>query len=252
MQLFIIQLILFIYSNVKKLFHVKNLKEYYLKIDKTKYLLIIFCSIIALKSLRCHVFYTYCVCALCYFDFYNIFNKKLPVLIDKSKEIILFILIFISTISHLWDYKFLNKISEEYPYKPVEFIKINNLKGNVFTIFHAGSYVSYKLYPNNHIFMDGRYEEVYDNNLINKMSKFYLGKNTDNFLDEFYCDIYIIEKNYPVFDKLKTSKKLFLAYEDGNFGVFLLNNNKNKNFLKPKENKEYYYKTKFDNNFNMF
>ena len=39
-----------------------------------------------------------------------------------------------------------------------------NIKGNIITPFALGSYTSYKLYPNNLIYIDGRYEEVYYDN----------------------------------------------------------------------------------------
>ena len=44
---------------------------------------------------------------------------------------------------------------------------------------------TYKLYPNNLVFMDGRYEEVYDNNLINEMGNFFLAKEPEKFLKKY-------------------------------------------------------------------
>ena len=98
---FISALFVFIYSiakNIKK----NGLIDFYQKIDKTKYLIILFTILISLKSLRFHVFFTYAILALCYVDFYNIFNKKCPPLLDKIKEILLCLLVFVSLISHLY------------------------------------------------------------------------------------------------------------------------------------------------------
>ena len=39
--------------------------------------------------------------------------------------------------------------------------RINNMNGNILAPFDMGSYITYKLFPNNLIYMDGRYEEVY-------------------------------------------------------------------------------------------
>ena len=243
-------LALFIYSiikNIKK----TSLKDFYQKSDKVKYLIILFILIIALKSLRCHVFFTLGVIALCYSDFYNIFNKQLPKWIDNLKEIFLLIVILISTTTHLYNYKFINIIREKTnPIQSVEFIKINNLKGNVFVNFHNGSYVAYKLYPNNHVYMDGRYEEVYDNNLINKMGDAFLTKHHNEFLKEFHHDILIIDKFYPLFNILKKDKNWFLAFEEKEFGVFLNKRYKNKKFKIPTNNQNYYNKTKFETNIN--
>ena len=234
-------------KNVKQ----KNLIKHFREIDKTKYLIIIFALLISLKSIRFHVFFVYTVIAFCYNDFYNIFNKKLPINIDNAKEIILFILILISTTSHIIDYKFINIVKpSEYPIFCTEFIKINNLKGNVFTIFHTGSYVSYKLYPNNQIFMDGRYEEVYDIDLINQMAKVFLAKDYNNFFEKNHTDILIIDNSYPIYEKLKKDSNWFLAYEDKNFSVFLPIQKKNKNFILPEKDLNYYNKTKFETSIN--
>ena len=178
--------------------------------------------LISIKALRCHVFFVYSVIILCYGDFYEIFNKKLPKTIDNTKEIIILALIAISTISHLYDYKFINRIDKtDYPYQMVEFIKENNIKGNVFVNFHDASYVIYKLYPNNHIFMDGRYEEVYDNELINKMANFFLAKDYRKFLNEFHHDILIIDNSYPIKKALNKDNDWFLAFENKKHSLYL-------------------------------
>ena len=238
-------ILMFIYSiskNIKSL----GFKNFYIKTDKTKYLILLFCLLISLKSIRFHVFFIYSVIAFCYCDFYNVFNKKLPLKIDKLKEIILLILISISTISHLINYKFINTIRpSQYPIYCCEFIKINNIKGNIFTNFHTGSYVSYKLYPNNKIYMDGRYEEVYDTNLINEMAEVFLAKNYKNFFKKHHTDILIIDKFYPIYEKLKIDKDWFLAYEDNYFALFLPVKQKNKKYKLPEQNENYYNKNKF-------
>ena len=215
-------------------------------LDKTKYSILLFTFLISIKSLRFHVFFVYSFIALCYNDFYNIFKKRLPLLIDNLKEIVLCILIFVSSIYHIYNYKFINQVYGEYPSGAVEFIKINNLKGNILTNFHFGSYVSYKLYPKVHIFMDGRYEETYDIDLINQMRNFYLG-NLD-FLKKYHVDILLLEKEYPIFEKMK--KDWFLAYEDETFGVFLPLKFKERKFLYPTKDGNYYNSEKFKTEIN--
>lgn len=241
---FFMALSLFLYSIVK---NIKNsgFIEFYKKIDKTKYIILLFMMLISIKALRCHVFFVYSVIILCYSDFYEIFNKKLPKIIDNTKEIIIFVLIAISTISHLYDYKFINRIDKtDYPYQMVEFIKENNIKGNVFVNFHDASYVIYKLYPNNHIFMDGRYEEVYDNELINKMANFFLAKDYRKFLNEFHHDILIIDNSYPIKKVLDKDNDWFLAFENKKHSLYL-NKKMKKNYKKPTDDINYYNKTKY-------
>ena len=230
----------------------KNIKsigvvEFYKKIDKVKYLILLFTLLIALKSLRFHVFFSYSVLALCYCDFYEIFNKKLPEFVDNIKEILIFILVLISCISTLYSYKFLNTVYEkEYPIYCTEFIKINNLKGNLLANFHLGSYLSYKLYPDIYIFMDGRYEEVYDINLINKMAKCFLVLDSGDFLENNQVDLIIIDKFYPLYEKLKKDKTRFLAFEDNNFALFLNLKDKKKIYKQPTQDKNYYNNHKFE------
>jgi len=236
---------IFVYSIIKNIRN-SSFKEFYKKINKTKYLLIIFTMLIALKALRCHVFFAYTIITLCYVDFYNIFNKKLPKHLDLIKEIILFGLILISTISHLYSYKFINTVKpSQYPIYCVEFLKQNNIKGNIFANFHLGSYIAYKLYPNNYVFMDGRYEEVYDNDLINKMGKAFRAKNHNEFFNEFHHDIVISEKYYPLAAELENNKNWFVAYSDDDFVLFLSSKYKNKKFKQPTKELSYYNKTKF-------
>ena len=237
---------LFIYSIFKEI-NLKGTEKFYKSIDKTKYLLLIFMLIISIKSLRFHVFFTYSVIALCYCDFYKIFSLKLPKIIDNTKEIILCVLIFISLISHLYDYKFINTVKNGiYPVYCIEFLKLNNIKGNLLLNFHLGSYASYKLYPNNLIYMDGRYEEVYDTGLINDMADIFRCINYKNILKKSNHEIIIIEKYYPLYNALKNDKDWFLAYEDSAFGLFLLNKYKNKQFKMPTKDMKYYNSTKFD------
>ncbi|MBR2068962.1 MAG: hypothetical protein IJ877_04285 [Candidatus Gastranaerophilales bacterium] len=246
---FILALTIFICSVLKNI-QLQGIKEFYKNIDKTKYLILIFTIIIALKSSRFHVFFAYMTLSLCYCDFYNIFNKKLPKKTDNIKEILIAILIFISTISHIYDYKFVNTInSKEYPIYCIEFLKINNLKGNLLVNFHFGSYASYKLYPNIFIYMDGRYEEVYDVKLIDKMGEFFLAKN-DDLIKKYHTDFIIIDKFYPLYKKLKTSSDWFLGYESEKFALFLDKKFQNKNYINPRLDKNYYNNEKFKTEIN--
>ena len=242
---------IFLYSIIKS---IKNLglKEYYSKIDKTKYLIIIFFLLISLKSLRFHVFFVYSIIAFCYNDFYAIFNKKLPKTIDNTKEILLCALMIISTISHIYIFQFANQVKDsQYPVQCVEFIKQNNLKGNILTNFHTGNYVAYKLYPNNHVFMDGRYEEVYDVNLVNELASLFLAQNYQSFLQKYHCDILILDNYYQISKVLKNDPNWLLAHSDKHFSLFLNKKTfKNNKYIKPIEDENYYNKTKFQTSIN--
>ena len=145
------------------------------------------------------------------------------------------------------DYKYLNRVyPSQYPIFCVEFLKKNNIKGNIFTMFHTGSYVSYKLYPNNHIFMDGRYEEVYDNDLINQMGRVFLAEDYQKFFEKYHCDILILDKSYPISEVIKKDKNWKMIFQDNHYLLLVKNNKYHNNFILPNDNLNYYDKTKFE------
>lgn len=242
--IFIISCLFYLYNKIKN----TGAKNFYFQIDKTKYLLLIFTTILAIKSLRCNTFFVYTVLIFCYEDFNNFLTKKINDRYMKFVDTVFFILIFISCLSHLYSYKFTNKVNPDfYPVNSVEFIKINNIKGNVFTNFHTGSYVAYKLFPNNFIYMDGRYEEVYDNSLINNMAKFFLAEDYKVFLNHYHFDILIMDKTYPkIIELLKNDNEWFLAYEEKAFALFLPSKYKNIKYIFPSKDEKQFNSEKFE------
>ena len=134
-----------------------------------------------------------------------------------------------------------------YPVKEIEFIKINNLKGNLLTNFGIGSYAAYKLYPNNLIYMDGRYEEVYGDYMVPVLKEFFLVyPNWKQLFEHFPPDVMILEKSYPIYNKLKNDKIWKVVYEGKYFGVFLPQSYPDKNFKQPTNDINYYKNTLFN------
>jgi hypothetical protein len=54
-----------------------------------------------------------------------------------------------------------------YPVRAVQFIKLNNIKGNLLVPFDWGEYAIWKLYPDNKVSIDGRFDTVYPVDVIN-------------------------------------------------------------------------------------
>ena len=137
----------------------------------------------------------------------------------------------------------------KFPVLETEFLKINNLKGNVLTSFGFGSYVSYKLYPDNLIYMDGRYEEVYYDNEFDCLIDYELAKPTWKLVYLAYpTDIIMTEKTTPVYEKLQKSEVWKLVYEGPVSGVFVMKKDAKSNYKMPSEDITYYQKTTFENN----
>lgn len=136
----------------------------------------------------------------------------------------------------------------KFPVKEVEFIKINNIKGNVLTEFGLGSYVSYKLYPDNLIYMDGRYEEVYyDREFDNLMNFEKIENDWQAVLRDYPTEILLIQKTIPVYPTLKKLSDWVKIYEGNLCGVFIKKKNLKKNYKLPSNDIDYYRKNEFVN-----
>ncbi len=218
------------------------------KVNKTKAIVILITLIMSIKSIRLEPFFIFSTLAFCYNDFYKIFSKEIPVKLNKIKEIFLFIIMLLFAISSVYTKK-LSCVAWEYPVLEVDFLKQNNIKGNILCEFHDGSYVAYKLYPNNLIFMDGKYEEVYPNNLIYVLKNLNLSKDGwQKYLDIYPTDILIISKKYKIFKEIQTDKRFKLTMQSPQYALFLRKELVKKNFKPPTAKGKYYIETKFETN----
>ena len=141
---------------------------------------------------------------------------------------------------------------KKFPVKECEFLKINKIEGNLLTTFGLGSYTSYKLYPQNLIYMDGRYEEVYNDLEFERLINF--EKASDSWYEvitEYPTQILMPEKTNPGFEHLKKQKEWQLVYEGECAGVFVPKVWAKKKYLMP-SNDINYYKSKAFENFGEF
>ena len=221
-----------------------QIKNFLHQIDKSKYIVLITTLILAIKHVKLLPFFAIAASAYCYEDFYSLIETKLP----KWTEKLIYILLLVICLAGLFIKKYDIPLGEaSYPHREVEFIKINGIRGNVLVNFGLGSFVSYKLYPNNKIYMDGRYEEVYYDDLIPLLEKFYLVKpGWDEVLRKYPPDILIIEKYYPVYHMLNISPEWVNVFDAEIFVVFLKKTIVKKTYILPSNSKEYYKNTLFD------
>lgn len=227
------------------------------KFDKTKYLVLASTLILALLHMKLTPFVVIAFSCFCYDDFYTVFNRVTKNVFNKIavfKEIVVYSLILIFALANIRVKLFTPVINpRNYPIVEVEFIKINKIKGNLFTNFGVGSYVGYKLYPQNKIFIDGRYEEVYYDYMLPLLNQFYMkmGTHWDSAITMFPPDVMIIEKMYPVYKYLKNGKSWKLVYEGKLWGVFVPYAKAKKVYKKPVLNIKYYKDTIFDTDVNF-
>jgi len=130
-----------------------------------------------------------------------------------------------------------------YPVGSFEFIKQNNIPGNLATTFDWGSYAFWKLYPQCKVLIDGRYEEVYPNDVYDIAMQF-CGNKGDRqaILRKYKTDILVLSKwKYSPADVLNfTGWKL--VYQDM-CSVLLLPKDKVKSFyIYPDYNNPIYSK----------
>ena len=162
------------------------------------------------------------------------------------KEITIYFLLFIISFSRISDIQKIKITETKYPRFAVEFIKINNIKGNLFVDFTWASYCAYKLYPNNLIAMDGRYEEVYNPDLLYDLKKFHLVQNDwSKIIRDYKTDVIIIEKQYPIYNKLLTMDEWQQVFDNNIFAVFVPVNNLKEEYLYPVPYDDYYNNTLF-------
>ena len=227
---------------------VEKIKAFYNSLDKTKALILIVMFLMSIKTLRLIPFFAFSAAVFLYDDIYKIFNKKLPNAINNLKEIFVFVLILFSFIYTIKTNP-LRTVVSGYPYVECEYLRINNLKGNLLANFHFGSYLAYKLYPNIYIFIDGRYEESYDPSLLKRINNIYVGKNWEEELSKQHIDYVIVEKPYDtLYQRLIQSGKWNAAVASKSFILLVRNGIEIKNPKIPTDDFEHYNKQKWQTN----
>ena len=231
------------------------------QIDKTKILVILAVTYLSIMHIRHEAFFIFTAGTFLYDDFYKIFNSLLKKVnfikneeITKSlvliKEIFVYTLIlFISLPPLLIPNKQIRITETKYPRYAIEFIKINKLKGNLFINFDWGSYAAYKLYPDNLIAMDGRYEEVYNPDLIMKLRDFHMLKGDwYKIIKDYKTDVIVIENHYPVYNEMLKHPDWKLVFENNLSGVFVPAETVKDEYLLPIPVDDYYNQTLFNTN----
>jgi len=213
-------------------------------LDKAKYIVLAVTLFLAISHVKLLPFFAIAACAFCYEDFEQLLAGRFPKWADNFACLLILCICLLTFGIKKCD---IPLGVAAYPHREVEFIKVNHLKGNILTNFGIGSFVSYKLYPQNLIYMDGRYEEVYYDDMVPLLDKFFVIKpGWDDVLKKYPPDIMIIEKYYPVYVMLKKSKEWADVYEGEVFAVFVRSKNVKKVYTRPSDDIQYYKDTLFD------
>jgi hypothetical protein len=135
-----------------------------------------------------------------------------------------------------------------YPVGSIEFIKQNNLKGNLGITYNWGSYALWKLYPQCKVFIDGRYEEVYSNDLYITALKFseHISYDWYRFLNYYHTDIVVAPKS--AYDRNTLTNELpswQIVYEDAVSFLLLPKNKLKSSYTYPNFNNSIYWHEDF-------
>lgn len=190
------------------------------------------------------------ISAFCFRDFLLFFNRFRFVLMKIEKSLILAVIVLALSIP-FYSPTFARANFDRFPLKEVEFLKQNNIKGNLLVPFGVGSYVSYKLYPNNLIYIDGRYEEVYNNREFLALKDYELGEsNWRDVINNYGTEILMPLRDIDIYNILLQDLEWKQIYEGRKFGVFVKKDRVKASYKMPSDDINYYRKTLFESYFN--
>lgn len=218
------------------------------RFDVTKLLLLIVTATLGIMHVKLLSLVLIVVCALYYNEIIALFDKAGIRFLNKVACVIVFFAICYIPFTNP---SVARTSLTKFPVTEVEFLKQNKVEGNLVTEFGLGSYTSYKLFPQNLIYMDGRYEEVYyDREFENLMHYEKVDAQLwDIIINNYPTEILMPEINVPIYDFLKNNPDWEEVYTGKVCGIFLPKNRKNnkQKFIQPVQELEYYQKREFEN-----
>lgn len=213
--------------------------------DYTKFLVLLVCAFVSYKYIKNTPFFI--IVSLIYLYSDICFSK-----LEKIKFIIILAIILIFGLNIKSFFTERTFYLSQQPVKVVEFIDLNNLRGNILSPFDMGSYIAYKLYPNNLIYMDGRYEEVYFDKEKKLIDKFYNSEQDYDLIlkQEIKPDYIIVPTDAIVNDLMINNEQYKLIYKDENETLYSSVDKLKKMYVLP-TNKYYSFENAFKTKFNF-
>ena len=249
------------------IYKIKLKKLKFNNLNKTKLILLLTVTILSLKYIKHAGLLVTIYSIYLYDDYFLIFNHLMNKLknylqfttkacenIVLIKNILFYLCIFvfsfyvlltkpIATSHNIATFNF-------FPVIPMEFLKENNIKGNLFSEFFNNSFIGYKGYPDIKIFLDGRQEQVYDSEIFDKSMFFIkqLGYTPELVVDKYKTDIFLLAKGGEKLNYFKNNPKFKLIYDDTRY-VILIDKKLDKfSYKYPIKSVQYYMEHIFDTN----
>lgn len=236
--------------------------------DATKYIIVAVTMYLALKHIKMQALFVIASGCFLYHDFYGIFTFVRNVIVSKFGDIwdkvfsglamtktVLVYTLLVASGMFLVPKTTLNVEAwpSKYPVGSVEFVKQNKIEGNLVTVFHFGSYAIWKLFPQNLLAEDGRYEEVYPEEVHNLVFNFNYRATPDweAIYKKYPVDVIILEKanySYPEMQKNPYWKEV---YSDIITGVFVPAKKAKNSYIYPVLDRSLYEDKLFETSINF-
>lgn len=217
------------------------------KLDLTKTIVLVVTLYSGLAHVKLLSLSLITVCALCYNDILRLFNRFHKIFKTIEKTLYPAVIVLALFVIPLSSPAYPRCDAKKYPLMETEFLKINDIKGNVVVPFGLGSYFSYKLYPNNLIYMDGRYEEVYNDKEFLTLRDYELAENNwRNIINNYQTEILMPLKSIEVYNVLQQDSDWVQIYEGNVCGIFVKKGCEKSSYIEPNHDIDYYKRTMFD------
>jgi tetratricopeptide (TPR) repeat protein len=229
---------------------------FYKKLKLTEFFIIAGFSFLALKTVRHSVLYSIALLPVASVITAHLAGEigakwnKLKFYLGKVEKVIaiagLLVLIVFS-------YNYFSDIStdklsmeqELFPYAGVEFLNLNPLPGRMYNPYEWGGYFAWRLYPDYKVFIDGRAntvypEEVYRDSIFSMQGE----KNWPEIMDKYdinfvFCNKFLRDAGgHRLPDRLQESPDWVLIFEDDVEMLFIRNEEGNREIIEKAENDE--------------
>ena len=112
-----------------------------------------------------------------------------------------------------------------YPVKALDWLKKNHIKGNILPHFEWGEYLMWSCYPDCRVAMDGRYENVYQDNVHKEYFDFLYGRDQWRvFLKKYPHDIALLRNGTRIQSLMNLEQNWRAVYMDQTSIIFVRNN----------------------------
>ena len=112
--------------------------------------------------------------------------------------------------------------ADYYPVKALEWLKTNHMKGNILPHFEWGEYLMWTCYPDCHVAMDGRYENVYPDHVHQEYFDFLYGRDQWRvFLKKYPHEIVLLKNGTRIHSLMNLEQNWRAVYSDQTSIIFV-------------------------------